>query len=206
MIRRLVVLALAGGALLALGACGDGESAPKRGLPASTILVTQSDIVKYEPHSPQRAFMSWWRAMQYTDSRGYLAMLAEPIRKARREDRSYRVQLPIIARYVESAFPHFKSVVISDNRATVYVEIEFRRLVGADKYASTRVPQAFAMVRESRTWRIADDLFVEAGVDPELRRRIREAGPPVPQTRTVTVEQAPQAVPGLPSPGETGRP
>ncbi len=205
---RLAALLATGTALLVLGACGgDGESAPRGGLPASTVLVTQSDVLKYDAHTPRRSFMAWWRAMQYTDGPGYLAMLAEPLRKARRRDLAYRVQLPIIARYVEAAFPHFQNVVMSGDRATVYVEIEFRRLVGADKYASTRVPQAFPMVRENRTWRIADDLFVEAGVDPEVRRRIREQGPAsVAQTGTVTVERAPQAVPGLPSPGATGQP
>jgi hypothetical protein len=59
--------------------------------------------------------------------------------------------------------------LIRGDNATVHTELEFRQLVGADKYASTRVAQAFSMVRESGNWRISDDLFVEAGVQGQLR-------------------------------------
>ena len=153
--------------------CGKGELAPKRGLPANTVLVTQTDIARYPANSPQRTLMSWWRAMQYTDGRGYLALLATPLRNARQADRVYRLQLPIIARQVDDAFPHITRVSIRGANATVYTELEFRQLVGADKYATTRVAQAFSMVRESGNWRIADDLFVEAGVQDQLRALAR---------------------------------
>lgn len=166
--RRSLTFACVVAALVTIG-CGDGELAPKRGLPANTVLVTQEDIVKYPPRSPQRTLMTWWRAMQYTDARGYLARLAKPLRNARLADRAYRVHLPIIARQVDDAFPHITRVSIRGDRATVHTELEFRQLVGADKYAATRVAQAFSMVRESGNWRIADDLFVEAGVQDRLR-------------------------------------
>jgi hypothetical protein len=202
MTRWIGVVLATGAAVVLLGGCGGGETPAQRGLPANTILVTQSNVLAYKPHTPQRTLMAWWRAMQYTDAPGYLSLLSEPVRKARRQDRAYRVQLPIIARYVDSAFPHIQKISVSGARATAYVEIEFRRLVGSDKYASTRIPQAFPMVRESGEWRMADDLFVEAGTDPEMRRRARELADAVPQpTRTVTVEQPSQAVPGLPDPG-----
>ena len=150
------------------------------------MLVTQKDIAKYPPASPQRTLMSWWRAMQYTDGRGYLALLATPLRNARQADRAYRVQLPIIARQVDDAFPHITQVSIEGDKATVYTELEFRQLVGADKYATTRVAQAFSMVRESGIWRIADDLFVEAGVQDQLRAMAQQdakAGVRAPATR-----------------------
>jgi hypothetical protein len=166
--RRRLTFACVVVALVTIG-CGEGELAPKRGLPANTVLVTQEDIDKYPPRSPQRTLMTWWRAMQYTDARGYLARLATPLRNARRADRAYRVQLPIIARQVDDAFPHITRVSIRGDNATVYTELEFRQLVGADKYATTRVAQAFSMVREERTWRIVDDIFVEAGVQDQLR-------------------------------------
>lgn len=184
--RRGLTLACAVGALVTSG-CGDGELAPKRGLPANTVLVTQKDIAKYPPASPQRTLMSWWRAMQYTDGRGYLALLATPLRNARQADRAYRVQLPFIARQVDDAFPHITQVSIEDDAATVYTELEFRQLVGANEYATTRVAQAFSLVRENGFWRIADDLFVEAGVLEQLRAMAQadaKAGVRAPATTT----------------------
>ena len=154
--------------------CGEGELSPKRGLPANTVLVTQKDVDKYPPRSPQRTLMAWWRSMQYTDARGYLAQLATPLRNARLADRAYRVQLPIIARQVDDAFPHITRVAITGDNATVYAELEFRQLVGADKYATTRVAQAFSLARERGSWRISDDLFVEAGVQDQLRELARQ--------------------------------
>ena len=167
--RRGLTLACAVGALVTSG-CGDGELAPKRGLPANTVLVTQKDIAKYPPASPQRTLMSWWRAMQYTDGRGYLALLATPLRNARQADRAYRVQLPFIARQVDDAFPHITQVSIEDDAATVYT-----------------VAQAFSLVRENGFWRIADDLFVEAGVLEQLRAMAQadaKAGVRAPATTT----------------------
>jgi hypothetical protein len=131
--------------------------------------------------------MSWWRAMQYTDGRGYLALLATSLRNARQADRIYRLQLPIIARQVDDAFPHITQVSIEDDRATVYTELEFRQLVGANDYTTTRVAQAFSMVRENGIWRIADDLFVEAGSREQLRDVVQadaKAGVRAPATTT----------------------
>jgi hypothetical protein len=183
--RRGLMFACAAAALVA-GGCGEGELAPKRGLPANTVLVTQKDIAKYPPASPQRTLMSWWRAMQYTDGRGYLALLAKPLRTARQKDRLYRLQLPIIARQVDDAFPHITRVSIEDDRATVYTELEFRQLVGASDYATTRVAQAFSMVRENGAWRIADDLFVEAGTLDQLRAMAQADAKAGVRTPTVT--------------------
>lgn len=207
--RRLCAVSAVCALVFGLAACGgDGERPARRGLAANVVLVTQRDILKFGPRTPERSLMLWWRAMQYTDARGYLNMLAEPLKERLRETRAYRVQLPIIARYVESAYPHVKRVAITGDRATVYTEIEFRNLVGADKYGSRRLAQAFALVREGETWRIADDLFVEAGTDSELRRRVREQGSAgVPEVRTVTVQAPPEEAPAVPIlPGQENSP
>jgi hypothetical protein len=53
-------------------------------------------------------------------------------------------------------------VEITGDTAAVYTQIVTRQPVGATRYVETRVPQAFAMIKESGGWRVADDLFVEA--------------------------------------------
>jgi hypothetical protein len=207
--RRRLMFAGVMAAFVIIG-CGKGELDAKRGLPANTVLVTQSDIVKYPANSPQRTLMSWWRSMQYSDGRGYLARLATPLRNARQADRAYRVQLPLIARQVDDAFPHITQVSIEGDRATAFTQLEFRQLVGADKYATTRVAQAFSMVREDGLWRIADDLFVEAGVRDQLRALARQdakAGLRTPAiTATPSVTPAPPPPPPPPPPATTTTP
>lgn len=153
----------------AVAGCGDGDLPAKRGLPASVALVTSAEILREKPRSPERAFLRWWRTLQYTDVRGYMSLLSQPLRNARTADGRARVQLPIVSQQVNKAFPHIKRVEIVANSATLYVNIEHRTLVGADRYASTQIPQAFAMVRENGGWRIADDIYVEAAARPQLR-------------------------------------
>ncbi len=200
MTRGLSALVAGVTAIILLAACGDGELPAKRGLPANSALVSTADVVKYKPHSPQRTFMAWWRAMQYTDGRSYLALLSEPLRERRRDDRGYRAQLPIMARQLLPTRPHITRVEIQGDRATLYAQIEFRSLVGADKYSSTRFPQAFPMVREGREWLIADDLFVEAGAAPELlKQQQSSARAGVRQTDVVTVTVAAPATPAVPA-------
>ena len=67
------------------------------------------------------------------------------------------------------AYPHITRVETTGDRATVYVNIEYRTLVGADRYCLGAFPQAFPLLREGVEWRIADDLYVEAIARPQLR-------------------------------------
>ncbi len=201
---RAVLVGAAVSSLLA--ACGDGDLPAQRGLPANSALVSTADVVKYKPHSPQRTLMAWWRAIQYTDGRAYLSLLSEPLRERNRENRAYRTQLPVMARQLLPAQPHIKRVAVDGDSATIYVQIEFRTLVGADKFSATRFPQAFALVREGKEWRMADDLFVEAGAAPELRRQQQgdaRAGVRQPQIVTVTVPATtPPPAPNTPLPAQ----
>jgi len=167
--RRAVMIAAVALASAIAGCGGDGDLPAKRGLAASVALVSSADILGEKPGSPERAFLSWWRTLQYTDLRGYLSLLSEPLRDARRSDGRARVQLPIISQQVNQTYPHIKRAEIVTDRATLFVNIEHRTLVGADRYSSTEIPQAFAMVRERGVWRIADDIYVEAAARPQLR-------------------------------------
>jgi len=196
--RPAVVIAVVALASAGVG-CGDGELPAKRGLAASIALVSPADILREKPHSPERTFLSWWRTLQYTDLRGYMSLLSQPLRNARRADGLARVQLPIISQQVNKTYPHIKRVEIVANRATLFVNIEHRTLVGADRYSSTQIPQAFAMVRERGLWRIADDIYVEAAARPQLREEAAadaQAG-----VRTTPPPPAADRVPGQPAAG-----
>ncbi|MDP1846856.1 MAG: hypothetical protein Q8K79_03605 [Solirubrobacteraceae bacterium] len=202
--RRAVVIAAVAFAGAVAGCGGDGELPAKRGLAASIALVSPADIVREKPHSPERAFLAWWRTLQYTDLRGYLSLLSQPLRDARRADGMARVQLPIISQQVNKTYPHVKRVELAGNRATLYVNVEHRTLVGADRYSSTQIPQAFAMVREDGRWRIADDIYVEAAARPQLREEAAadaRAGVRTTPRPTTTTAAPDQPAAGLPATG-----
>lgn len=200
--RRAVVIAVVALASAIAGCGGDGDLPAKRGLAASIALVTSTDILREKPHSPERAFLSWWRTLQYTDLRGYLSLLSQPLRNARRADGLARVQLPIISQQVNKTYPHIKRVEIVGNRATLFVNIEHRTLVGADRYSSTEIPQAFAMVRESGGWHIADDIYVEAAARPQLREEAAaDAQAGVRTTQTTPPPPPANAAPRQPAAG-----
>jgi hypothetical protein len=204
MTRALSAAAAGVAATMLLAACGDGNREAQSGLPANSALITTADVEKYKPHTPERTFLAWWRAIQYTDGRGYLSLLSAPLRNRHRQDKAHREQLPIVALQLTPARPHIKRVAIRGDSATLYAEIEFRSLVGADKYSSTRRPQAFPMVREGKEWRMADDLFVEAAAAPELLKRQRRAAKAgVRPQPAPTQTPAPRQAPATPAPTET---
>jgi hypothetical protein len=201
--RLPVVVALVAVASAVAGCGGDGELPAKRGLAASIALVTSDDITREKPGSPERTFLSWWRTLQYTDLRGYMRLLSQPLRNAREADGMARLQLPVISQQVNKTYPHIKRVELAGNRATLFVNVEHRTQVGADRYSSTQIPQAFAMVREHGLWRIADDIYVEAAARPQLRQEAAadaQAGVrPPPSAATAPRGQPPG---GLPATGE----
>jgi hypothetical protein len=206
--RRAVVIAAVALASAVVG-CGDGDGnlPAKNGLPASVVLVTSEDILRESAGSPERTFLRWWRTLQFTDVRGYMSLLSDSLREARTADGLARVQLPIISQQANTSFPHIERVELVGDQATLYANIEHRTLVGADRYASTQIPQAFAMVREDGRWRIADDIYVEAAARPQLRDEAAadaKAGvgtthgtPPPP-----AAAEPDQPLAGLPSPGD----
>ena len=94
---------------------------------------------------------------------GYNQRLSSTLKARPGHAQTARRQVAAIAGQVLNVYPHIKRVEARGGRATLYVELEVRTLVGAERYTSTRVPRAFSMVRNAGNWKIDDDLFVEAG-------------------------------------------
>ena len=199
-------------AALGIASCGDGSNEPDRGLPATAALVGPKDIAATEAGSPNHAFMLWWRSLQYADVQGYNQRLSNALKARPGHAQTARRQVAAIAGQVINVYPHIMRVEARGGRATLYVELEVRTLVGAERYTSTRVPRAFAMVRDAGKWKIADDLFVETGARAELQKLAaadRRAGiapsptattsspslPPVPAAGARTTPRAPARQP-----------
>ena len=148
-------------AALGIAACGGGVNEPDPGLPATAALVGPKEIAATKAGSPNRAFMLWWRSLQYADVHAYDRLLSRALKARPGHAQRARRQLAAIAGQVLSVYPHITNVEARDGRATLYVELEVRTLVGAERYTSARVPRAFSMIREAASWKIDDDLYVE---------------------------------------------
>ena len=157
-------------AALGIASCGDGSNEPNRGLPATAALVGPKDIAATKAGSPNHAFMLWWRALQYADVKGYNQRLSSALKARPGHEQTARRQVAAIAAQVINVFPHIKRVEARGAQATLYVELEVRTPVGAERYTSARVPRAFSMVRNAGNWKIDDDLFVETGARAELQK------------------------------------
>ena len=157
-------------AALGIASCGDGTNEPEEGLPATAALVGPKAIAATAPGSPKRAFMLWWRSLQYADIQGYNRRLSSTLRTRPGHAQRARLQVAAMAGQVLNVYPHIMRVEAREGRAMLYVELEVRTLVGAERYTSTRVPRAFPMVRNDGDWQIDDDLFVETGARSELQK------------------------------------
>lgn len=179
-------------AALGIASCGgDGTNEPDRGLPATAALVGPKDIAATVAGSPNHAFMLWWRSLQYADVKGYNQRLSSALKARPGHAQTARRQVAAIAGQVINVFPHIMRVEARGGRATLYVELEFRTLVGAERYTPTRVPRAFSMVRNAGKWKIDDDLFVEAGAGGQTTPRAPARPPSAGSTTTATTAPPP---------------
>jgi hypothetical protein len=158
-------------AALALVGCGSGGSLEPQQYPgAAEQLVTAREVERQPADSPQRALISWWRSAQFAERMDFLAGFDSAIRDRLSVRLDFDKELDYFAGGIRVAKPHIANVERENERATVYVVVNFRQPVGATRFVVTTVPQAFPMVREAGKWRLADDHFFRARIAP-LRER-----------------------------------
>ena len=160
---------------LAVSACGSGLR-PHRGLPVTEQLLTPADISRTPAGSPQRALITWWRDVQFSNQIGYLDFLAPPI--AARELRSNvaGLYLAILSGQLQPAKPQIVGMTAHANLVTIYSSVISHQPIGTQLYVTTSRPQAFTLARVDGRWRLLDDYFVRVLVGPVLAAR----GQPVP--------------------------
>ncbi|HWF50902.1 MAG TPA: hypothetical protein VG294_09710 [Solirubrobacteraceae bacterium] len=167
--RRGNVTALLLAAMLAgaLAGCGSGELKPASGLNPSDQLLTQAAVENVAP-GPVRALYQWWRYIQYNDRVDYLSMLTPALRAKDVQSRLFNYELPTSARELDAALPYVVSVSASGPRVTVYTTVAYHQLVGASRFITVQVPQAFTLTRLGSRWYIADDQFIVEQSRPSL--------------------------------------
>jgi hypothetical protein len=127
---------------------------PPAGVPSelAASLVQPRDVARYAPGTPQRAFLTWWRAAQYDDVAEAHAGLASPLQ------RRYPVaQLVTELRFAAGGFTGLLPRIAGTTpgaRDQVALQVD---LVGFAKgRPSAIVPQTFHLRREAAGWRVSD--------------------------------------------------
>jgi hypothetical protein len=160
--RRLSIAALfvSMSAVGLLAGCGGG-TVPPHSIPVNENLVTNGDIRATPPGSPQRSPLQWWRAVQYEDLTGYLKLLSPSLRRQRTRDGRAQSDIVFARGTFIPAKPKILNSDINGDSAAVYTRIYVRQPVGASRTYSTSFPQAFTFVRKNKSWRLANDLYIE---------------------------------------------
>jgi hypothetical protein len=156
---RLFGAAVALAAAAVLAGCGAGQLKPATGANPANQLLTQAAVEKF-PDGPVRAFYQWWLYVQYNDQAGYLRMLAPSLRRAEQNSPLLSYELPVSARQLDVALPAVLSVSEQGPHATLYTQLYYHQLVGAARFTTVQVPQAFSLVKIRNHWYIEDDNFI----------------------------------------------
>jgi hypothetical protein len=164
MTRRLLVLA----ALVApaAGCGGDATLAPQEYPGTAEQLVTRSEVAHLNSDSPAYALLTWWRSSQYAERAAFLQGFARVLANELSETESVDVELEYFAGSIRVAKPEVTEVDLEDGRATVYTLIRFHQPVGSTRFVTSTKPQAFPMVWQRNSWRLADDHFFRSITAP----------------------------------------
>jgi len=155
-----LLLIVVGAALLA--GCGGDSKPPPPGTPSAAEFLVNEEVLAEQPKgSPEEALMTWWRSIQYNDFDGYLNELATPLRGQRERDKQARNELALVSGELNRAQPKIVHLQRSGNQATVFTRVESRQPVGATRYTTSSIPQAFTLTRQNGEWKIADDFYVK---------------------------------------------
>lgn len=146
--RSQLVAAIA--ALAGVTGCASGHLPP--GDPDSARnLVTSADVAAQPPGSPQRAFVSWWRDVQYANLSGFAAALGTgrpPEGGPQLLDTLSYVTLP--------ARPTSMVARSSGSRADLRMIVTVRQPVGGGSVVDQPVALRVGMVRGKEGWRLVN--------------------------------------------------
>jgi hypothetical protein len=147
-------------AVMALGGCGAFGDDPVTERVQQNALLSKHHVERYPAGSPARAFLEWWRAIQYQNApvavRYYKRSLGITVRKMDRQLGYGPGALGLTAR------PLIVEVDENGDSATVLTQLE--SIVDNPNGRADKVRRArgFNLVREDGEWKLADNLFLDA--------------------------------------------
>jgi hypothetical protein len=130
---------------------------PPANVPAelAAALVQPRDIERYAAGTPERAFMTWWRAAQYDDVPVAYAGLSRALR-AQFAPKRFATELQQAAGGLSGYLPRVAGRSPSGTDTVLHVDV-----LGFDRgRPSAVVPRAFRLRREANAWRVSDLTYV----------------------------------------------
>jgi hypothetical protein len=151
-------LVLVAAALTLLG-CGNIGSDEVTARTEGPQLVTREQLAQHPEGSPARAFLQWWRDLQFDDAiaaaRHYAKALDMSPAKLERQLRYGMTREGLAKR------PRLVEVVQDGNRARVLVFLEKAAENPNGRVDTKRVPRAFHLIREDGRWKVSENLYLE---------------------------------------------
>ena len=145
--------------VLAVAGCGAGADEPRTtttGIAGLPQLVTTDRVQSEQADSPERVFLSWWRAVQFTDVDSAQALVSEI--GLQRIGGARGLRSVVIA--VGGGLPN---VTVIERRSTGRDRISLRVFVvsyDARGHVASRAPTSFSLTRRAGAWRLDDVTYL----------------------------------------------
>jgi hypothetical protein len=155
--RSVLLLAMALAGILPCISCATTDTELKRELAAERneelSIVSRGDLDAHPADSPQRTILTLWRAIQFRDAQGAIALFTPPPTKSQRSGvESFLVGSAAVT--AATSTPRFVNVDRTRSRATVVVQSVERKKVGSGVTTSVEPPLRFALARRPSGWKI----------------------------------------------------
>jgi hypothetical protein len=125
-------------------------------------LLTRAQVDRYPSGSPARAFLEWWRAMQFDNAtvaaRYYSEDLGMTAAKVDNQLRSGANPLGLNRR------PRLVDVEIDGDEANVMVVLSSLTRNPNGRLDKVRTARGFNLVREGGSWKLAENLYIERAI------------------------------------------
>lgn len=149
--------------LLGAGGCASGRLAPG-GDDAASNLVTQADVARWPAGSAERAFVGWWRDVQYANYTGFTTLV-----RRRPAPAGKNVLVDYLASLTLGARPTAISARRSGTRTDLHVTVTVLQSVGAGKVVDQRFRFPVRMRRVGAGWLAEGDYTWASALAAVLR-------------------------------------
>lgn len=156
--RLCLGLCLGVAAVLLLSGCGSASGDQGGDTPSTPqdLLLTQAQIKAVDPHTPARALLSWWQALQFDDTRSALKFYVPGITTESRLGAQLQVAGPPVL-----AKPEVEQIKFDGKRALIYAVIVSATTTKANQIDTiVRRPTTLRMIKKDGRWLFTDNTFL----------------------------------------------
>ena len=139
--------------------CGDLGTGEPTGRVQEVRVLKPQDIERYPGSSPARAFLEWWRALQFDNpvaARRHYASAGRPSEKKLAHQLTLGPDLLNLAAVVD-----ISDVTRTGDKATVFVVFTKLMRHPNGRHDTARLARSFNLLRENGEWKLADNRYMD---------------------------------------------